>query len=73
MKDNIINLPSVQDYCRLLGTKAQHPLVSVIDMSELPQWHIQLKNLGSFVSSIRKLTVGKCFMAGINMTTKKAP
>lgn len=59
MKDNIINLPSVQDYCRLLGTKAQHPLVSVIDMSELPQMAHSVKKFGFFCVFYKEINCGE--------------
>lgn len=59
MKDNIINLPSVQDYCRLLGTKAQHPLVSVIDMSEFPQMAHSVKKFGFFCVFYKEINCGE--------------
>lgn len=33
--EQILDLPNVQDYCRELGVKALHPLVSVVNMSDL--------------------------------------
>lgn len=57
--DTIINLPSVQDYCRLLGTKAQYPLVSVIDMSELPQMVHSVKNFGFYCIYYKEINCGE--------------
>ena len=57
--DTIINLPSVQDYCRLLGAKAQHPLVSVVDMSELPAMEHSVKRFGFHCVYYKEINCGE--------------
>lgn len=57
--DNVINLSSVQDYCRLLGTKAQHPLVSVVDMSELPEIVHSVKRFGFYCVFLKEINCGQ--------------
>lgn len=57
--DTIINLPSVQDYCRLLGVKAQQPLVSVIDMTELPEIVHSVKRFGFYCVFFKELNCGE--------------
>lgn len=57
--DTTINLPSVQDYCRLLGVKAQHPLVSVIDMSELPAMVHAVKRFGFYCVFYKEINCGE--------------
>ena len=42
----IIKLDSVQDYNELLGVETLHPLVSVVDFSELESVRHCLKNFG---------------------------
>lgn len=42
----IIKLDSVQDYNELLGVETVHPLVSVVDFSELESVRHCLKNFG---------------------------
>ena len=50
----IIKLDSVQDYNELLGVETVHPLVSVVDFSELESVRHCLKNFGftAFSSNI---------------------
>ncbi len=46
MEQKIINMESVQDYNDNLGVETLHPLVSVVDMSELPEIRHSLKRFG---------------------------
>ena len=57
--DKVIDLPSVLDYCRLLGAKAQHPLVSVVDMSELPEIVHSVKKFGFYCVFLKEVNCGE--------------
>lgn len=57
--EQIIDLPSVQDYCRLLGIKAQHPLVSVVDMSTLAPMKNDLKRFGFYCIYYKEINCGQ--------------
>ena len=57
--DTIINLPSVQDYCRSLGIKAQHPLISVVDMSELSPMVHSVKKFGFYCVFYKEINCGR--------------
>ena len=58
MEQPIIDLPTVQDYCRVLGVKALHPLVSVIDMSTLAPMKNDLKRFGFYCIFYKEITCG---------------
>ena len=49
MEARIINMDSVQDYNNDLGVETLHPLVSVVDMSELPAIHLSPNYFGDLV------------------------
>ena len=57
--DKVIDLPSVLDYCRLLEAKAQHPLVSVVDMSELPEIVHSVKKFGFYCVFLKEVNCGE--------------
>lgn len=44
----ILNLRNVDDYCRWLGQSSQHPLICVINYSELPPVRHSLNNYGVY-------------------------
>ena len=48
MKQEILNMNSVQDYNENLGVETLHPLVSVVDMSELSEIKHSLKRFGFY-------------------------
>ena len=56
--NTVINLKSVQDYCHHLGTTAQHPLVSVVDMGELPFIRHAMKRFGFYAVYYKELECG---------------
>ena len=56
----IIKLDSVQDYNELLGVETVHPLVSVVDFSELESVRHCLKNFGFYCILI--YTKGRCIV-----------
>lgn len=58
MDNTVINLKSVQDYCHHLGTTAQHPLVSIVDMGELPFIRHAMKCFGFYAVYYKELECG---------------
>ena len=58
MKQVIINMESVQDYNENLGMETLHPLVSVVDMSELPEIRHSLKRFGFYCVILKQLDCG---------------
>ncbi|MBQ8889564.1 MAG: AraC family transcriptional regulator [Bacteroidaceae bacterium] len=54
----ILDMKSVQDYNNDLGVKTLHPLVSVVDMSELPQIRHSLKRFGFYCIFLKQLECG---------------
>lgn len=58
MEQRIINMESVQDYNENLGVETLHPLVSVVDMSELPEIHHSLKRFGFYCIFLKQLECG---------------
>lgn len=67
----IIKLDSVQDYNELLGIETVHPLVSVVDFSELESVRHCLKNFGFTVFSSNISIAARCFTDGTNTIIKK--
>lgn len=51
----IVKLDSVQDYNELLGVETLHPLVSVVDFSELESVRHCLKNFGFYCIFLKHL------------------
>ena len=58
MEQRIINMESVQDYNENLGVETLHPLVSVVDMSELPEIRHSLKRFGFYCIFLKQLECG---------------
>ena len=58
MKQEIINMDSVQDYNENLGVETLHPLVSVVDMSELAEIRHSLKRFGFYAVFLKQLDCG---------------
>lgn len=58
MEQRIINMESVQDYNENLGVETLHPLVSVVDMSELPEIRHSLKRFGFYCVILKQLDCG---------------
>ncbi len=56
--DNIIRLETVNDYTRLLGAKTLHPLVNVVDFSELTSIKHCRKNFGFYCVFFKELECG---------------
>ena len=54
----IVKLDSVQDYNELLGVETLHPLVSVVDFSELEYVRHCLKNFGFYCIFLKHLDCG---------------
>ena len=44
----ILKMNTIHDYHEFLGVKTLHPLVSVIDLSEVPPLRMARKNLGFY-------------------------
>lgn len=55
---DIIKLDSVQDYNELLGVETLHPLVSVVDMSQLEVIRHSRKNFGFYCIFLKQLDCG---------------
>ena len=55
---DIIQLNSVQDYNELLGVETLHPLVNVVDMSELEVIRHSRKNFGFYCIFLKQLVCG---------------
>lgn len=58
MEQRIINMESVQDYNENLGVETLHPLVSVVDMSKLPEIRHSLKRFGFYCIFLKQLECG---------------
>lgn len=58
MRQGIINMESVQDYNGNLGVETLHPLVSVVDMSELKEIRHSLKRFGFYCVILKQLECG---------------
>ena len=58
MEQRIINMESVQDYNENLCVETLHPLVSVVDMSELPEIRHSLKRFGFYCVILKQLDCG---------------
>ena len=56
--NEIINMESVQDYNENLGVETLHPLVSVVDMSELEEIKHSLKRFGFYAVFLKQLECG---------------
>lgn len=56
--ENIIRLETVHDYNRLLGAKTLHPLVSVVDLSQLESIKHGRKNFGFYCVFFKELECG---------------
>lgn len=57
--EDILNLPNVQDYCREMGVKALHPLVSVVDMSELEFVRHRMRRFGFYGVWYKEISCGE--------------
>lgn len=55
---DIIQLDSVQDYNKLLGVETLHPLVNVVDMSQLKVIRHSRKNFGFYCIILKQLDCG---------------
>lgn len=58
MERQIINMESVQDYNKELGVETLHPLVSVVNMSEIPKIRHSLKRFGFYCIFLKQLDCG---------------
>ena len=58
MKQEILNMNSVQDYNENLGVETLHPLVSVVNMSELSEIRHSLKRFGFYAVFLKQLDCG---------------
>lgn len=56
--ENILEMPSVKDYNNNLGVTTLHPLVSVVDMSELECIRHSLKHFGFYCIILKHLGCG---------------
>ena len=56
--DRMIKLENVQDYNRILGRETRHPLVSVIDMSQLRAIPHCCKQFGFYCVFFKELDCG---------------
>ena len=58
MEDKIINMESVQDYNEILGVETLHPLVSVVDLTEVQQIIHCIKRFGFYCIFLKQLDCG---------------
>ncbi len=58
MEDKIINMESVQDYNEILGVETLHPLVSVVDLTEVQQIRHCIKRFGFYCMFLKQLDCG---------------
>lgn len=58
MKQHIINMDSVQDYNENLGIETLHPLVGVVNMSELDEIRHSVKRFGFYGVFLKQLESG---------------
>lgn len=57
--EQILDLPTVQDYCNELGVKPLHPLISVVDMSELPFTRHRMRRFGFYAVWYKEMNCGE--------------
>lgn len=57
--EQLLDLPAVQDYCHELGVKPLHPLVSVVDMSELPFTRHRMRRFGFYCIWYKEMNCGE--------------
>lgn len=67
----IVKLDSVQDYNELLGVETLHPLVSVVDFSELESGAPLSQNFGFYAFSSSTSTADRCSTGATGTTTGK--
>lgn len=58
MENRILNMDSVQDYNDNLGVETLHPLVSVVDMSQLKEIRHSVKRFGFYSVFLKQLDCG---------------
>ena len=58
MENRILNMDSVQDYNDNLGVDTLHPLVSVVDMSQLKEIRHSVKRFGFYCVFLKQLDCG---------------
>lgn len=58
MEQKIINMENVQDYNDNLGVETLHPLVSVVDMSELSVIRHSRKYFGFYLLILKQIDCG---------------
>lgn len=58
MENRILNMDSVQDYNDNLGVETLHPLVSVVDMSQLKEIRHSVKRFGFYCVFLKQLDCG---------------
>lgn len=56
--EDILNLPNVQDYCHEMGVKALHPLVSVVDLSEIEYVRHRMRRFGFYAVWYKEINCG---------------
>lgn len=56
--EDILDLPNVQDYCNEMGIKTLHPLVSVVDMSELDSITHRMRRFGFYGVWYKEINCG---------------
>ncbi len=54
----ILKMNTIHDYHEFLGVKTLHPLVSVIDLSEVPPIRMARKNLGFYTVFLKDVKCG---------------
>lgn len=54
----ILKMNSVHDYNEFLGVKTLHPLVSVVDLSEIPPIRLARKNFGFYTVFLKDVKCG---------------
>ena len=54
----ILKMNTIHDYHEFLGVKTLHPLVSVIDLSEVPPVRLARKNFGFYTVFLKDVKCG---------------
>lgn len=59
MKEEVIELDSVEKYNRLFGLETLHPMVSVVDLSKATRWPQEFKvNYGVYALFLKEICCG---------------
>ena len=58
MKEEVIELDSVEKYNRLFGLETLHPMVSMVDLSKATRWPQEFKvNYGVYALFLKEISV----------------